>query len=147
MGVGILERPAAGPQIGPPRDPVAAHVEDLLRGEPVEAALGLGRRALAADFQQRVANQAGVPDRRDAGLAIGLVLVHGQKLLDGFARDGALRMVFRIAEHVEHHHAVGHGGENRAQAVLAVEPLGHPGDGAIESALPRAFGKVRFECT
>ena len=53
-------------------------------------------------------------------------------------------MAFGIAEHIEHHHAVGHGGENRAEAVLAVEPLGHPGDGAIEGALPRSFGKIRF---
>ena len=52
MRVGVLERPAAGPHVGPPRDPVAAHVEHLLRHQPVEAALDLGdaraRRRLPA---------------------------------------------------------------------------------------------------
>ena len=67
-----------------------------------------------------------------------------QKLLDGGASDGALRMIFRIAEHVEHHHAVGHGGENRTEAVFAVEPLAHPGHRAVEGALPRGFGKKRL---
>ena len=38
MRIGVLERPAAGAQIGPPRDPIAAHVEHLLRHQPVEAA-------------------------------------------------------------------------------------------------------------
>ena len=33
------------------------------------------------------------------------------------------RMVGRIAERVEHQHAVGHGREDRAEAVVAVEPL------------------------
>ena len=49
------------------------------------------------------------------------------------------RMIVRIAEHVEHHHAVGHGGENRAEPVFAVEPLAHPGHRAVEGALARAL--------
>ena len=36
----------------------------------------------------------------------------------------------RIAQRVEHHHAVGHGGVDRAEAVLAVQPFGDEGDGA-----------------
>ena len=102
------------------------------------------QRALAADFQQGMADEPGVPNRRDAGLAIGLVLADGQQLLDRFAGDGALRIGLRIAEHREHHHAVRHCREDRAEPVFTVETLAHPGDGAIDGALTRALGKVRL---
>ncbi len=49
--IGVLKGPAAGTKIGPSRDPVAAHVEDLFRGEPIEAALDLGGCAGVAGFQ------------------------------------------------------------------------------------------------
>ena len=137
MRIGVLERPAAGTQVRPPRDPVAAHVENLHRHQPVEALLGLRGRALAAGFEQRMAGKASVPDRRDARLAIGFLLVHDQELLHRLAGDGALRMIFRIPQHVVHHHAVRHRRKDRAQAVLAVEALADPGDGAIDRALMR----------
>ena len=44
MRIGVLERPAAGAHIRPPRDPVAADVEHLLRLEPLQP---LGDRAAA----------------------------------------------------------------------------------------------------
>ena len=43
MRVGVLEGPAARADVGPPRDPVAADVEDLLRHQPIEPALDLRR--------------------------------------------------------------------------------------------------------
>ena len=52
MRVGVLKGPAAGADIGPPRDPVAADVEYLLRHQPVEAAFDLRDRAFAANLQQ-----------------------------------------------------------------------------------------------
>ena len=101
--------------------------------------------AFAADFQQRVAGKPGVPDRRHAGLAIGLVVMHDQQLFDRSARDGALRMILRDSPSASiHHHAVGHRRKNRAEPVLAVEPLADPGHRAIDGALPRAFGKQRL---
>src|SRR5262249_22249037 len=135
--VRILEGPAAGANVGAPRDPIATHIERLFGDEPVEPAFDRGVHALAADFQQRVTGEAGVPDRRDAWLAVCLLLVHYQELFDGFAGDRAVRMIFRIAEEVEHHDAVRHRGENRAHAVFAVEMLDRPGDGAVDRALPR----------
>ena len=39
-------------------------------------------------------------------------------------------MIVGIAQRVEHHHGVGHGRENRAEPVFAVEPLGDEGHGA-----------------
>ena len=52
--------------------------------------------------------------------------MHDQKLLDRAPRDRPLRMVRRIAQRVEHHHAVRHRRIDRAEAVLAVEPLADP---------------------
>ena len=141
MRVGVLECPAARADVGPPRDPVAADIEHLLGHKPIEAAFDLRDRVLAADFQQSMTGEPGIPDRRDARLAIGLVLMHHQKLLDRLAGDGAVRMIFRIAEHGEHHHAIRHRRENRAEPILAVEVLDRPGDGAVDGALARRFRK------
>ena len=52
--------------------------------------------------------------------------MHDQQLLDRAPRDRALRMVRRIAQRVVHHHAVRHRRKNRAEPVLAVEPLADP---------------------
>src|SRR4029077_18354945 len=93
---------------------------------------------------QSMTGEPGIPDRRDAGLAIRLLLVHHQKLLDRSARDGALRVVLRIAEHREHHDAIGHRRKDRAESVFAVEALAHPGDGAVDGALTQAPAKIRL---
>ena len=53
-------------------------------------------------------------------------------------------MSVRVAEHVEHHHAVGHCREDRAQSVLPVEALAHPRHSAIDRALPQPCRKQRF---
>ena len=53
-------------------------------------------------------------------------LLDDEQVLDRFAGNGAVRMVFRIAERVEHHHAVGHSRINRAEPILAVEPFDDP---------------------
>ena len=50
-------------------------------------------------------------------------------------------MVGRIAERVEHHHAVGDGGVDAAQPVIAVQPLGHEGDGLADGAVAAAARK------
>ena len=134
--IGVLKRPAAGTDIGPPRDPIAFDVEDLPGHQPFKTFAGVRRRVLATDLEQGMADEAGVPDRRDARLAIGLVLVHDQQLLDRLAGDGALRMMFRIAEHVEHHHAVRHRREDRTKTIFAVEPLADPRHRAVDRAAP-----------
>ena len=144
MRIGVLERPAARAHVRPPRDPIALDVEHLIGPQPFEPLHDPPHRLLVAGLQQRVAGEPGVPDRRHAGLAIGLVRMHGQELLDRPAGDRARRIVRRIAERVEHHHAVGHRREDRAETVLAVEPLAHPGLGERNRALPRALGKQRL---
>ena len=137
----VLERPAAGPDIGPARAPVAFDAQDLLRQQPFETFAGLGRGAIAADFEQGVTGERGIPNRRDARLAIALVLVHDQKLLDRFACDRPLGMVFRIAKRVEHHHAVRHRRENGAETILTVESLRNPRRCALDRALSQTPAK------
>src|SRR6516162_1234667 len=53
-------------------------------------------------------------------------------------------MVFRITQHVEHHHRVGHGGKDGAQAMLSVQPFADKGHGLLDSALPRGLRKQWF---
>ncbi len=59
------------------------------------------------------------------------MLVHHQKLLDREPRNRHMRMIGRVAEHVEHQHAVDHGWEDRADAVFAVEVLDGEGSAAL----------------
>ena len=89
--------------------------------------------------------ERGVPHRGQAGLAVGLVLLDDQQLLDGAAGGGAVRVLGRVAERIVHHHGVGHGREDRAQPVLSVQPLGDEGFGAGDGAAARTFGPERFE--
>ena len=88
MRISILERPAAGPKIGPPtqsnrrerRAPAAA---------PASRGLFYGAGfALTADFKQGVGGQCGirVGKRR---LAVSFLLVHDEKFLDRLARGMA----------------------------------------------------------
>ncbi len=79
----VLERPAARTDIG------AFAAQSPLRSS---TCLGFSqsrpcsivseRCLVAAGFRQRVAGQRGVPHRRDAGLAIGLLLADHQQLVD-----------------------------------------------------------------
>ena len=139
MGVVVLERPAAGTHVGPLHRPVALDVQHLLRQQPVEALLGLPSSRFAAGLEQRVAGQRGVPHRRDAGLAIGLVLADHQQLVDAPAGDRARRIVRRLAQRLVHHHGVGHRRIDRAEAVFAVQPLLDEGDRARRSRAARSF--------
>ena len=121
MRVGVLERPSARPHVRTPHRPVALDVEHLQRFQPFETlqrgAFGLG----AAGFEQCMGDERGVPHRRDAGLAIGLVVMNNEQALDRFARGLHMRIVRRVTEHVEHQEAVDHGRKDRAETVDAVE--------------------------
>ena len=99
---------------------------------------------VVARFEQRVGGERRVPDRRQAGLAIGLVLADDEQPLDRPARDDEIGMVGRIAERVEHQHGVRHGRIDPAEAVLAVEPLGDEGHGGVDGAAAQRRRKRRL---
>ena len=54
-------------------------------------------------------------------------------------------MVRRVAQHIKHHHRIGHGREDRAEPILAIEPRGHERDRRIDGALAQALGKQRLD--
>ena len=95
IGIVVLEGPAAGAHVRPLHRPVALDVQHLPRLQPVEALLGRRQRLLAAGLEQRMTGQRGVPHRRDAGLAIGLVLADHQQPVEPPARDRARRIIRR----------------------------------------------------
>jgi len=81
-----------------------------------------------------MAGEACVPHWRDARLAIGLVVIDHHELIDRSTRHHGVRMILRIPEDFEHHHAVGHRRVNGAQATVAIEPLGDELDRACDGA-------------
>src|SRR5882672_5995127 len=86
-----------------------------------------------------------VPHRRYTGLAIGFAVSRDQELFYGLARDRALGMVYAIAQRGIHHHAVGHGGIDRPQPVLAVQPFGYEGDAGFDGALVQSLRPERYK--
>ena len=56
-------------------------------------------------------------------------------------------MVGRIAERVEHHHAVGDGGVDAAEPVVAVQPLGDEGDRLVDGAVAAAARETAAAAT
>ena len=75
-------RKAGMSDIGPLLDPIALHIQNLFRREPIETLARLRGGALAADLEQGVTGETGIPDRRHAGLAKGLLRFHDQELVD-----------------------------------------------------------------
>ena len=153
--VGVLERPPAGRHVRPAHRPVALHVEDLPCRQPVAGCLdrrapaGVVQVAAVACFGHRHAGQAGVPDRRDAGLHVGALAVVDDQLADRQPGQRRVRVGRLVAEGGEHHHAVGHGGVDGAQPVLAVQPLGDEGHRLLDGAGPHLGGEeapAALEC-
>ncbi len=89
-------------------------------------------------------HEAGVPDRGDAGLAIGPAGLQHQQLLERPLGDDEMRVVLGVAQALEHHHGVRDGGIDGAEAVLAVQALFHEIDGFGNRPLAPGRGKVRL---
>ena len=94
MRVGILEGPAARPDIRAPVSPVAFHIKNLSWLQPLKALERAFALSLTPNFQQAVGGEPRVPHRRDARLAVNLVLRFKQQLLNGIAGDGAVGIAF-----------------------------------------------------
>ncbi len=144
MRVGVLEGPAARPDVGTPSGPVALHVEDLERLEPVERRLYRRRPRVPARLHQRMSGERGVPDRRKAGLAVGLIVLDHEEALDRLTRRDEMRMIGRVAQRIEHQDGIRHGGIDPAETVLAVEALGHESRGGVNGAAAQRRRKVRL---
>src|SRR5471030_2764044 len=55
-------------------------------------------------------------------------------------------MIFRITEHVIHHHGVGHRGENRAETIFAIQPFIDETHRRFHRPLPRVAREQRINC-
>ena len=86
--------------------------------------------------------ERGIPHRGKARLAVGLITLDHKKLLERGARNGEVRVVGRIAKRVEHQHRVGHGRENSAKPIVAVEPLGNEVTCFFDGEITRRLWKV-----
>src|SRR4029077_8638592 len=85
MRVRVLERPAAGTNVRPLIGPIADGSEYLPRFQPAPATAHGRARPAAADLQQRLTREDGIPYRRYAGLAIRFLAGHDEELVDGFS--------------------------------------------------------------
>ena len=145
MRIGVLERPAARPNVRTLNGPVALDVKDLERREPIERRTHRLAARFTSRFKQRMGGERRVPHRRQTRLAIGLVLADDEQFLDRPARSDEMRMVRRIAERVVHQHGVRHGGIDRAEAFFAIKALGHESLGGADGAAAQGSRKVRLD--
>ena len=68
-------------------------------------------------------------------------MLDDQQLFQRSPGRGAVGVVLGIAQSVIHHHRIGHGREDRPQAVLTVQALVHEGLGLGDGALAGCLGK------
>ena len=141
----VLERPASRTHARPLLDPVALDIENLLGLQPVQRGLCRRHFLLAADFDHRMCGQRGIPDWRHAWLAVSLVVLDDEQVLDRLPRQHIMRVILRITEQIVHHHGVGHRRENRTQTVNPVEALGDERHGLVDGALTRGFREQRID--
>jgi hypothetical protein len=73
------------------------------------------------------------------------VLADHQKLVDSPARHGAGRIIRTLAQHLVHHHGVGHRRIDRAKAILAVQPFLDEGDRGVDRARAQLLRKQRLD--
>jgi len=148
--VGILKRPSAASQAGVGIAPVARLIGNLPLGQPVQRATdGIVEPGLLCGLPlcrlQGKTGQAGVPHRRNARLAIGDVVLFDEKLVDRFSRSDQQRVICRVSEQAQGQIGIHHGRKDRAQAVLAIEPLGDPGLRAAQRLAPDKARHQRIE--
>ena len=135
----VLECPAARREAGPSHAPVARDVVDLPLDKPGAGAIGLDAR-----LGQRVSGQAGVPDRRQAGLAPGAIGLDDQQLAHRAPGGRGGWVIGGIAEGVKHHYAVGDCRVDAAKAVIAVQPLDDERHCLVDRGRRPAAGEPRL---
>ena len=144
MRVGVLERPAAGPQPRTDRRPVADRIEHLLVGEPIERLPDRGCEPRLASLHQRMTGERSVPHRRQARLAIALLAVDDDELAERRGGGDPVGVIRRVAEAIEHHQRVGDCRENATEPILAVEPLCNESDRLVDRASASLGGEHRL---
>jgi hypothetical protein len=123
--------------------PVAHGLGDLALQQPVGGLVQHRAVRVLAGLEQGMGRQTGIPDRRQAGLAIGDVRAAVvEQLVDRLARGDELRVVARPAQGLEGHHHIGHGREDATQSVLSVQARDDELDRFLDRPLPAAQGEA-----
>jgi len=139
----VLESPATRFETRRLIAPVAGN-ENLMIEQPLDSLRDsrmIGRRT---GFRQRVQRQAGVPDRRHAGLDIGLRLTIQHEVFDRLDGADQIRIVALRAEHGQGHRRVGHRRIDGAQTALALGVIAHPVLGALQGPFANEIGDHRL---
>ena len=130
VGVFKLECPAAAFDVRPTNAPIPGVIGQLLARKPgqspIQGVLSSCILIETAAFLKRKTRQARIPDRGDARLAIGFVVLDDQKSLDGFAGDFAVGVIFCIPKVIQRLIGVDHGREDGPEAIDAIQALDEP---------------------
>ena len=106
---------------------------------PIQGVLSSGILIKTAAFLKRKTRQARIPDRRDARLAIGFVVLDHQKSLDGFSGNFPVGMIFCIPKVIQRLIGVDHGREDSPEAIDAIQALDEPVAGLEGRLCPELF--------
>ena len=134
MVVAVLEGPPSGTQARPARGPIALDLENLTIEQPFDAPADGFAVFQLTGLHQRQHRKAGVPDRRNAGLAIAFVGSEHQELPDGLHGRLPPRVVFGITEGGLRHQRVRHRRKDAAETAFAIGPLVDEGNGGVDRA-------------
>ncbi|TPV99644.1 MAG: hypothetical protein USCAAHI_00918 [Beijerinckiaceae bacterium] len=124
--------------------PIAGDIGNLEGFEPGYPGANRQRYYFPASFHQRVRGERRVPHRRDAGLAVSLVLVDNEQLVDRTHHLDHLGVLPSVAQRIEHHRRIRHCGVDRAEPILAVQSLFDECNCLINRPLAQAFREIRL---
>ncbi len=112
MRIGVLKRPATAGQAGMRIAPVARLIGNLTLRQPIECATyWLIQLRLLGRLQGKT-GQAGVPDRRNARLAISDFFFFDQQLVYCLACRDQQRVIGFVAQQAQRQVGVHHGGKD-----------------------------------
>ena len=145
MLVGEFEGPTGRLDFGALHRPVAA-MADFLGGDPAGGGGHGGARGFGqvSHFTESEHGDRGVPDGGEARLVIEAIGGFGEQAVE--LGDGAdeIGMVARIAERIERHDAVHHGGVDGAEAVAVTGAVEHPLFGVAHGGAADILGAAIF---
>src|SRR5215831_20944201 len=91
--------------------------------------------------------QRGVPNRRQAGLAVASLSIEDEKLTNRSQCRCVVRMIGLVTQTVKHHRGICHCRENAAKTVQAIEALGDEDDSLFNRPSPRVCREERLSDT
>src|SRR5579875_1567543 len=132
--VSELEGPTGGLRMRPLFGPVT-FTADLFREQPIGAAAESVVRRICR-FAESKGGDCGIPNGGKAGLEVKAAFVIDEQAIKLSLRLHAKGMISRVAQQIESHDGILHGGVDRTQAVAAFKVLDHPLRAAMNGIAP-----------